>query len=94
MYPTFRPIPPTKLSQHARVRMQQRSIPHFIIELLIDYAHPVPAGDGCTSHAFTAETWAEAKQALGPQARNLDRYRNAYAIVSDDGCVVTAARAH
>lgn len=81
-----------QLSRHALVRMQQRSIPHFLVDLLIELTDPVPAGSGCSLHRFDADSWAEAQHMMGGRARELDRYRNAYVIVAEDGLVVTAAR--
>ena len=74
--------------------MQQRSIPTFVVELLIDLTDAVDAGGGCTQHRFDADSWAEARRRAGRQARRLDRYRNAYAILSADGLVVTTSHFH
>lgn len=82
------------LSRHAETRMQQRAIPRFIVELLLDCTDPVPAGDGCVMHRFNAVSWAEARLELGRSASQLDRYRNAYAIIGAGGLVVTVGRIH
>lgn len=84
----------SRLSRHAQVRMQQRSIPQFIVECLLDFAEPIPAGGGSFRYCFKADSWAEAQRDMGREARKLDRYRNAYVIVGKDGTVVTAARDH
>ena len=34
--------PATRLSRHATIRMQQRSIPARVVDLLLDFAMPVP----------------------------------------------------
>ena len=82
------------LSRHARIRMAQRSIPQFVVDLLLDFTDPVSAGSGCHLHRFNADSWAEAQHAVGNRASRLDRYRNAYIIVGANGSVVTAARLH
>ncbi|WP_052208963.1 hypothetical protein [Croceibacterium mercuriale] len=94
MHASARFAPHHHLSRHALLRMQQRSIPHRVVELLLDLTDPVDAGDGCTLHRFCADSWAEAGRSAGSLAPRLDRYRNAYAILGADGTVVTAARLH
>lgn len=74
--------------------MQQRAIPRFIVDLLLDHTNPVPAGDGCVMHRFNNASWAEARFELGGARAQFDRYRNAYAIVGADGHVVTVGRIH
>lgn len=91
---SYQPIFAHPTSRHARVRMQQRSIPQVVIDLLLDFAEPVPAGGGCELFRFNAESWTEAFRASGARAGRMDRYRNAYAVVGADGLVVTAARLH
>mgnify|MGYP001252665760 CR=1 FL=1 len=82
------------LSHHALLRMQQRSIPHRVVELLIELADPVDAGDGCMLLRFDADSWAEARRIAGGRATWLDRYRNAYVILAGSGLVVTAGHLH
>lgn len=74
--------------------MQQRCIPHFVLDCLLGFSDPVDAGSGCSLYRFNADSWAEAMRTMGRQSSNIDRYRNAYAIVAADGTVVTAARLH
>ena len=83
-----------RLSRHALTRMQQRSIPLFAVELLLQLADPVEVPGDCVKHSFTADSWADALDELGPNAGKLDRYRHAYAIVSPDGIVVTVGWLH
>jgi hypothetical protein len=71
--------------------MQQRCIPAAAVDLLLDFARPLPAGDGARSYRFNRKTWADAAAALGPQAKAFARFRNAYVIESADGAVITAA---
>lgn len=82
------------LSRHAQQRMQQRSIPQYVVDCLTDLTDPVDAGDGCTLHRFDEDSWAEACRLLGRCAHRLDRYRNAYVVLASNGLVVTAARLH
>ena len=87
-------VPHWHLSKHARVRMQQRSIPHCVVSLLIEFASVTEAGGGSSLLRFNADSWAEARRTMGGLASKLDRYRNAYVILAADGAVVTAARLH
>lgn len=79
-----------RLTKHARLRMQQRAIPLFVVELLIDLANPVDTYDGCTLHRFDRYSWAEARSLVGGSANKLDHYRNACVVLGARGDVVTA----
>lgn len=81
------------LSRHAAIRMQQRSIPSVVVELLLDFGKATPVGGGATSYRFNAATWDEAMSSVGNPA-SLRRYRNAYVVESRDGVVITAAWLH
>jgi hypothetical protein len=83
-----------RLSNHARARMQQRSIPLYVVEMLLDLADPIEVPGECAKHSFNAHSWREARDLLGRQANQLDRYRYAYAIVSENGTVVTVGWLH
>jgi hypothetical protein len=87
-------IPGTKLSKHATLRSQQRSMSPDIIDAVIDFGRERHAGSGCFSYAFTDRTWRRFVEAMGPAARRLERARSAYVIVGEDGLVVTAAWRH
>lgn len=83
-----------RLSRHARARLQQRSIPLFAVELLLELTDPAQVPGDSLKHSFNADSWADARDQLGPNASKLDRYRHAYAIVSPDGTVVTVGWLH
>lgn len=87
-------VPSTKLSKHAALRCQQRSISLDIIDAVIDFGEERHAGAGCFSYAFTDRTWRRFVEATGPAARRLERSRSVYVIVAEDGLVVTAAWRH
>ena len=94
MKPIFTAAIAPRLTRHAAIRMQQRCIPHFIVELLLDYGVATPVGGGALSYRFTRLTWANALAALDRDAGDLARYRNAYVIEAEDGAVITAAWSH
>lgn len=86
--------PDHRKSTHARIRMQQRSIPADVVELLIAVGDEFPAGRGCSKLRFTDRNWSEALQFSGERESRLERYRNTYVVVSNTGDVVTAAHSH
>lgn len=86
--------PRTAVSRHAALRMQQRSIPSAVVDLLLDYADPTPVGGGAMSYRFNQTSWDFAMSSLGDAARSFGRYRNAYVIEGRNGVVVTAAWLH
>ena len=81
-------------SHHAAMRQVQRSIPDTLVELLLAFAWPKPAGGSCLKYSFDAETWAEAAEVLGAQAARLERFRHVYLIEDSRGVIVTVAWEH
>lgn len=85
----------TTYSNHARLRIQQRSIPEGIIDLLIDFGECYPAGSNAERYYFTKSSWRKAAEYLGKKdSASLERYARTYAILSGDGCVITAGWKH
>lgn len=80
-----------RLSRHAMVQMQRRCIPDSAVELILDFAHSTPSGNGTQRYRFDNRTWAAAADFLGGRARDFEKFRNAYVIEGADGTVVTAA---
>ena len=84
----------TSLSQHAANRCRNRVIPEFVIDALQDHGDSSMVGEGCHSFYFTRRSWNRFMAYMGPAARSMDKFRNAYIIVAADGTVVTAAWRH
>ena len=84
----------TRLTDHARRRARDRSIPHCIVDALLDFGNRAPAGGGAESCFFTKRSWRRFAAYLGTEARHFERYRSIYAIVAADGQVVTACWRH
>ena len=80
----------TVLSRHAHSRARQRSIPASIIDALLDFGERARAGCGAETCYFTKRSWKRFATYLGQEARHFERYRAVYAIIADDGKVVTA----
>lgn len=80
------------ISIHAGRRMQQRAIPMEMIELLLDFGAYARCR-GADSFFFDRKARRQLLDVLdGPGLRRAERYLNAYAVVSNDGCVITTAR--
>lgn len=76
---------------HAAVRMQQRAIPAAAIDPLLDYATSTRS---CRADKFffdrAARKWTQDEFDLA-EIRRVARYLNAYAVVGDDGALITVA---
>ena len=79
------------LTEHARIRMQQRGIPSAALEILLDFGRE--AHDhrrGCRVVFFDKRCRRKLAGMLGRKAvRSVERYLDAYAIVGPDDAVVT-----
>ena len=86
-------MPPgnTCLTQHAAQRMQQRSISHEGIDLVLDFGKLRHCKQGCTSYSFDKRSWKAAMDSNELSGTNLERFRNLYVVVADDGAIVTVA---
>jgi hypothetical protein len=84
------------LTEHARIRMQQRGIPAAALEILLDFGRE--AHDhrrGCRVVLFDKRCRRKLADQLGRQAiRLVERYLDAYAIVGSDDAVVTVGHRH
>lgn len=83
-----------KLSEHARKRSQQRSIPESVIDLLLDFGDEAYLGGGVTSFSFRKKGWRTVAKYLGAKAKYFERYRSCYAVVAEDGTIITVAYCH
>lgn len=84
-------MPPDFASHHAATRLQQRAISADGIDFLLAYGK-VARSKGADSYFFDNAARERVKQSLDRDTlRRLDKYLDAYAIVDDDGSLVTAA---
>ena len=81
----------TNMTQHAKIRQQQRGIPPIIIDLLIEYGAEARAGSQATSHYFDKAARRRLHAYAGCLFGLFDEYLDYYAIISDDGSVITVA---
>lgn len=78
-----------KPTRHAVVRAQQRGIPQLAVDLLLEHGATQPAADGATMYYFDKRSRRRLDAYAGPLARALSRDLNVFAVVSDDGRLVT-----
>jgi hypothetical protein len=82
-------LPP--LTIHAARRCAQRSIPAEAVDLLLDYARPARS-HGADRYSFDRASRHRLRADLGDRRfRDVERWLDAYAVVADDGQVITAA---
>lgn len=85
--------PPTRLTGHASTRIQQRGIPRWFLDLLLDHGKTHHDGHGAVIKSVTRDTRQRFKSALSPQDYvRAERYFGVYAVVASDDAVITAAR--
>lgn len=85
----------TPLTEHARIRMQQRGIPPAALEALLDFGRE--AHDhrrGCRVLLFDKRSRRKLARYFGPALRTFERYLDAYAVVGPDDAVVTVGHRH
>lgn len=80
----------TPLTQHARTRMQQRGITALAVELLMDYGREAHDHRGCRIVCFDKRSRERvARELRGELFRRVERYLGTYAVLAEDGAVVT-----
>jgi hypothetical protein len=81
---------PAPLTNHARVRMQQRGIPCAALDVLLEYGAESHDHRGCRIVRFDKRSRARAASALAATTwRRLERYFDTYAVVGPDDGVIT-----
>lgn len=79
------------LTQHATTRSQQRAIPQFVIDLLLQFGASEPSGEGTNKLFFDKAARRRIKAYVGPLAKAVDEHLDVYAVVAPDSKVVTVA---
>jgi hypothetical protein len=81
------------LTQHAEVRMQQRGITPLILRSLLDYGATTHDHRGATIVYFDKRARSRLLRDSGRAGyRQVEKHLNAYAVVANDGSVVTVGR--
>jgi hypothetical protein len=92
MFSTTQSLLQPPMTNHARVRSQQRSIPAAVRDALIDFGERRRAGHGADPVFFTKKSWKRLEAYMGSDiCRAFEKYRNCYLIEANDGAVVTVA---
>jgi hypothetical protein len=80
------------LSGHAKTRLQQRGIPPLVVDLLMQFGSPSRCG-GAERLMFDKQAMKRLRRHLGGERglKVVERWLSVYAIIGDDGCVVTTA---
>jgi hypothetical protein len=82
-------------SDHARVRMQQRGVPPLIVEWLLQYGAQVYDHRGARIRYFDKKSRKRIRRAVGDIAlRRLHELFDCYAVVAEDGTVVTVGHSY
>ena len=84
------------LTKHAAVRMQQRGIPCWFVDLLVQHGRTRHDGHGALVISVCKDTRRKLQSVLSrTEYVNAERYFDVYAVVSSDNAIVTAAhRSH
>ena len=78
------------LSQHAKVRMQQRAISEDMLESLLDFGQVKFNGQGTEILTFPKRVVRHLKKELDHKVfMKIERHLNLYAIMSSDGELIT-----
>lgn len=80
-----------KISKHASMRQQQRGIPNIVIDLLMDFGTVERAGTEASTYYFDKKSRRQVKAYAGQLSGQLEAYLDYYAIVSDEGKLITVA---
>ena len=74
------------LSQHAKIRCQQRGIGPFMVDLLYQFGSSLPAGGGTEKLFFDKQSRKKVEEFTGGRIKAKEAKLNIYAIV--DGSIV------
>ena len=81
-----------RLTDHAAVRVQQRGIPTWFLDLLVEHGKTVHDGHGAVLKTVDKETRRRLQAELSrTEYAQAERWFDVYAVVAPDQAVVTAA---
>jgi hypothetical protein len=82
-------------THHAQVRQQQRGIPQFVVDLIVEFGCERPAGDGCINVFLDKKSRKDLERYLSKAVyTKIKEHLNCYVILSESGVVVTTAVIH
>lgn len=78
------------ITYHAQTRLQQRGIPPFVVEKLLDYGRQMHDHRGGSVLYFDHRARKQLQRQLPrDNFRRIERHFDAYAVVGSDGSIVT-----
>ena len=80
-----------KMTEHARIRSQQRAIPPILVDLLMKFGACESVGNGATKMFFDKAARKRVKAYAGSLAGLINEHLDVYAVVSSESRVITAA---
>lgn len=81
-------------TDHARTRMQQRSVPEWVVACVITHGELRHVGEGDVSYSFSTRAWRQMQEDDPDLVRRLERWWNVYVVLTAEGDVKTVARRH
>lgn len=79
------------MTQHARIRGQQRAISPMLVDLLLQFGTYEHSGNGTSKYFFDKSSRRKLLAHAGPLAKGLEEHLDLYAVVSSDCSVITVA---
>lgn len=80
-----------QMTQHAKVRSQQRGIPPIVVDLLMQFGATEPAGGGASKVFFDKAARRRIKAYAGQLASILDEHLDIYAVIGAENQIITMA---
>ena len=82
----------SEITRHASCRMQQRAIPYIVVDLLHRYGRSARSDHADILFFDKAAIQRMTRDMGGPRSLKVfERWLNVYAVVADDGSLVTVA---
>jgi len=80
-------------TRHADIRSQQRGIDHQLVEHLLSFGKKAHCAGGALRYYFTPERRLRLKRKISStDYARIESKLNSYAVISNDGAVVTVGR--
>ncbi len=78
------------MTHHAQARLQQRGIPHTVVENLLDFGHEAHDHNGSRIVYFDHHSRQQLRRQVGMESyKRIEPYLDAFAVVADTGEVIT-----
>lgn len=84
----------TSLTKHAEKRLQQRSIPEIMLQIMLSYGEEVPQKGGTCMVRISRRRRAAIRKDLKRALDHFDSLCDGYMVVSEDDKVITAGHQH